>query len=329
MNLDAPSLTVWQTCRRRYLLDAQYRVLRWRPKQLFDALLRRAIFALSNGEDAAQLASDAKSQFLSTAANPGLDLPSGTNPYLIAKSWCGMFDTVLRVLAKTPLLTVRELPPVTLNSWLTWTPRAWADDSGQLHRWLTIDAWDEDALSREMHSWRTVGDIAATRSPMQLHVIEIGRATDKGRSTPWVRAWQHPGLRSLHYQFRKPTGGELSSGWLAYHYNDTRDDPDEWAAQMIKEGEAERSMHHLAVNAPDETRCAEVMREVMMEGLEIRELVEEDRLWHTVPMARGACDSFVPCPFQYACYAETVIAPESLGLFQRRESSTVTVKEGS
>ena len=326
LSLDAHSLTTWQSCRRRYSLESSWRVVRYRPKLLFDMLLRRAIFRLSNGGDAATLAADAKATFLQSAADPGLDLAPGADPYRLAKSWCGMFDTLLATIAKTPLLVVRDLAPIRLSSTLEWQPRSWSDESGQLHRWLTVDAWDEDQAARELHSWRTIGDIAATRAPLMLHVIEIGRATKDGRSCPWSRAWSHPGLKSLAYRFRKPTGGELSAGWLPYHYSDVRDDPYEWASRLVEDGEWSRVTHHLLLNAPTDAQCAATMRDVMLESLDIRELAAEDRLWHTLPMSRGACDLYAPCPYQPVCYSPDIVPLESLGLYQARSDSTITVK---
>ena len=325
--LDAHSMTVWQACRRRYELETGYRPVRWRPKSRFDALLRRAIFLLSSGADHATLASDAKTTFLQSAANPGLDLPSGANPYLLARSWCGMFDTVLAAIARTPLLVMKELPPLHLSTWLDWQPRAWADESGQLHRWLTVDSWDEDQLSRELHGWRTIGDIAATGQPMQIHVIEIGRATKEGRSSPWSRAWRHPSIASLRYRFRKDTGGELAGSWTPIYYNENEHDAEEWVGRLIDEGEFTRNVHHLLVQAGTERQNAEVVRQVMLEALEIREIAEEARLWHTLPMSRAACDGWIPCPFQPVCYSPEVIAPDSLPLFQLRARGTMTVKE--
>ena len=326
MILDPHTLTVWQACKRRSALEASWRPIKWRAKSLFDALLCRAIFSLSNAGDPATLAADAKAQFLSTAANPGLDLPPGANPYVIARTWCGMFDTILAAIAKTTLLVVRELPPVGLSSDVTWQPRSWQDESGQLHRWLTVDAWDDGQMSREMHSWKTIGDIAAMRAPIMLHVIEIGRATKDGRSAPWSRAWQHPGLRSMHYRFRKPTGGQLSAGWLPYYYSDVRDDAVEWAESMIREGELARITHHLAVQSPTAEQAGAVIRDVLAES---RDIVRQGTVpWQDIPMSRAACDGFVPCPFEYLCYAEPGVRPESLGLYQRRSQDTLSVKEG-
>jgi hypothetical protein len=321
MILDAHAMTTWQSCQRRHALEADWRVIRWRPSHLFANLLRRAIFSLSNAGDWESLAADAKASFLQTAANPGLDLPPGANPYTIARTWSGMFDTILASVAKTPLLTVRESPAIALSPSVTWQPRSWRDESGQLHRWLTIDDWDESAFAREMHSWRTIGDIAATRSPMMIHVIEIGRATAGGRSCPWSRAWRHPGLRTLPYRFRKPTGGELSSGWLPYHYNDTRDDAMEWAGRLVAEGEYERATHHLMMESPTDAQASAVVRDVLVESLAMRNSAE--RSWRDIPMSRGACDAWTPCPYLPACYGNDTSDLVTLGLFQRRGKDTL------
>ena len=99
MILDARTLTTLQSCPRRFLLEADYEVLRWRPKALLDACLRRGIAAISNGADAGATTSMMKVEFMQVAANPGIEVAYGANPYVIAKDYCAMLDTVLRAAA--------------------------------------------------------------------------------------------------------------------------------------------------------------------------------------------------------------------------------------
>src|SRR5258705_7349655 len=151
--LDAPTITDWQSCKRKYLLHKEWRPVKWRAHSLFDACLRQAIFAISNGKDAITMASDARAAFLLAAANPGLEVPQGSQPYTIAKDWCTMLETILRAVSRLTLLTLHEPAYVPLDQITVWQPLAWADDTGQLHRWITVDRWDEDTLYREMHGW--------------------------------------------------------------------------------------------------------------------------------------------------------------------------------
>ena len=96
MILTAASISVLQSCPRRLLLEADYEVIRWRPKLLMDAMLRKGILEISQGANASSIAASAKADFLQSAANPGLDLSRGSDPYRVALDWCAMLDTILR-----------------------------------------------------------------------------------------------------------------------------------------------------------------------------------------------------------------------------------------
>ena len=78
--VDAASLIDFQACRRRFILNSAWRLARFRPKTLFDSLLRRGILELTKQKDVAIVAADAKAVFLQRAADPGLDI-IGKDPY--------------------------------------------------------------------------------------------------------------------------------------------------------------------------------------------------------------------------------------------------------
>lgn len=309
--LDARSIADWQSCRRRHLLSVDYRPLRWRPRSLFLACLRKAIVAVSQDTAPDAAATEARTEFMQAAANPGLDILGG-NPYALAREWCVMFDTILLAL-NPPALT--EVPAARLNSQFDWRVRAHADASGELHRWITTDQWTADHMSRELHGWPVIGDIAATRRPMTLHVIEIGRESKGRRVSPWARAFKNPAMPSLRYRFtRSPTSVPV---WLVDLPNET---PEDWVGEMTKGGVAANLVHHVPVAVPDDAVCAETVGQVLREAISMRdaECDRESIPWRAWPMSRGACDLWSPCVWQSCCYGDAKTQPSELGLYQIR-----------
>jgi hypothetical protein len=322
MILDAEQLASYQLCKRKLLLSADYRPAKWLPRSLFNACLRRAIVSLSAGVAPGQVATDAVAGFLEIAADPGLNVPYGANPYNIAKEWCAMLETIPRALGRITLLTLHEMGPVRLNSSLSWQPSAWADESGVMHRWITVDRWTQGDLAREGHGWYVMGDVAITRTPMMLHVVEIGSQRDGRRASDWARGWKHPGLASLAMRFRH-ADGEKPKGWKAVYLADQPyADYDEWVDQMWREGVVEQLVHHIEITVPPDSVCDDTTRQVMQEAIRMREMLEErGSIGHlAVPMSRGACDLFIPCEFQEVCYSVKPVDPAATGLYQIRSA---------
>src|SRR5208282_2701036 len=274
LTLDALSIGTYQSCRRRLLLEADYRVVRVRPKLLFDELLRGGVEALAGGADPVQVAASATARFMEQAADPGLDIPLG-DPYRIVRDWCAMLDTVLRSVARGPLPVLHAPPPRVLNASVSWRYSAWADDSGALHRWVTAAAWDDDALARELHSSWVVGDIVMARTPMVVHVVEIGSQRDGRRASPWARAWRNPDLPNTNFHFRTKNGHRIK-GWKAVYLADiAHPDLDAWVEQMWREGAAQPLLRTVDVRVPSEAACVDAERQVLLEALRMRELLLE------------------------------------------------------
>jgi hypothetical protein len=315
--LDASSIGSWQSCHRRGILERDWRPHKWRGKALADAILRQGILAISQGMDAAAAAAEGRARFLQVASNPGLDSLGDT--YQLAKEWCALIDTVLRgvVLQGLPK-GLNEHPAVGLNSIVQWLPLSHLSE-GMLHRWVTIDHWFDQDLSRELHSWRTLGDVATTRLPMTIHVIEIGQARNGRRHSSWTRGWHHPGLASLPLRFKRKDGKSFQ-GWKPVYLSESRIDPSAWVEQAWKEGALGEVMHNIVVNVPSEGQCAKVLSDILVESLAMRET--EGDSWQMQPMSRNACDDWVPCPFQTVCYGDAVDVA-SLG-FRPREQGAVS-----
>jgi hypothetical protein len=314
LTITATDLRAWQTCRRRWLLERHWRVVRWRPASLFRSCLREGVFQLSNAAEIATVRSNARTRFLSEAANPGLDVMTG-DPWTVAQDWAGMLGVVLTALSRLVLLTVTRTSPVELatGSQAAFLPLSWPDDSGTLHRWLTADAWDADALAREAHSWHTLADMVMLDAPMMLHVVEIGQQRSGRRHSPWARCYKHPVIAGMH-RFQRPDGKggwrKLSGDqWKPLWYADqTRPDADAWCDLMDADHVTPSLLHHISIQQPSRAASARIRAEIALVSQEMALAAAT----HTtpaapmaMPMARAACDPVGgPCPWQWACFAD-------------------------
>jgi hypothetical protein len=327
MILSADRLWFWQECRRRFLLETDWKVAKMRPKQLFDACLRAGIFKLCSGVAVEKVIEDAQGDLLAIAANPGMDVIAGRAPYELAKDLCAMLNTILLAMSRQTLLVLKDPGVIKITDSVSWQMKAWQDESGVLHRWVTVDMLDEDRRAGEIHSWQTAGDMAAANAPMTIHVIEIGRQSKGRYVSPWSRAWKHPGLPHLPMKFSKRDGTSLS-GWTPVFLAESAEDPEEWVDVMQREGAVSALMHDLALREfPNHVRndhIAQILNEAAAAGR-----VEKDRggmTWRAMPMSRGACDGMIPCPMQGACYGpqEGEIDLRRLGLTPRASTPRVT-----
>lgn len=329
MILDAHAVTAHQTCRRSYLLHLDYQVIRYRAKSLFDSLLRKVILRLSAGDDAAAVSADARTAFLTAAASPGLDLPPGADPYAIAKEWCAMLDTIPCAIARLTLLVLKPSAIVQLSPSVGWRVLSNMDDSGTLHRWITVDRWDDDALAREMHGWYAFGDMAVLAAPMMIHAVEISGIRNGRRASPWARGWRHPTHANLGYLRFRHADGSPMKGWKPIHLADHAREitPAEWVDAMDHDGESIARIHHVMLNAPPDAVCEDTRQQllVLAREMEVAACERASSTWRGLPMSRGACDGMVPCQWQYACYmggdADAVTDPTSTGLYRLRADS--------
>ena len=84
-SIDAATLHSKQACLRKVCLESEWRLTKFRPKSLFDMLLRRGILQLSANKPIQHVVAEASAAYLEKAANLGLDLLGGRDPYSAAK----------------------------------------------------------------------------------------------------------------------------------------------------------------------------------------------------------------------------------------------------
>ena len=293
--LTASELTTFQRCPRRWRIEQAEPKGRWWPKALFDHLMRQAVFAISNGADAAETGVEYSTRFMELAANPGLDVPC--DPYPLARDFCCALKTLCAALGGTVLLALEPVPVVSLTPTLRWRVAAPRDQSGVLHHWCSVDKLDDDAVSRILHSWAVFGDVAAADVPMMLHVVEIGTRRHGRQHGPWCKAYRHPAIPG-RWAFQHRDGSAMGSGWESLFLADCdRQDPEEWVALMKRDEVT--ALHHLNVTQIPNTERQASIEEV---GQESGRMVETFADWRRVPRSRPSCDTPAPCPWQWLCF---------------------------
>lgn len=310
---DAASITDLQACPRRFVLNSSWRPLRWRPKELFDAILRRAMLHLSQRKTVDEVRVAARSQYLQSATNPGLDV---SNPYPIAMEYVALLNVLVTALARLGIPpNLKEGPVIPLDG-ASWRTLSFVNPGSQLHRWITVDHWDEARQRRELHSWWVAGDIAVMNLPMTIHILEIGQMRNERLSSLWVKGYRHPKLpnvKRVRFRLRDREGSFKS--WDPVRFVDLHLDVESWVEMLFADEVPQFLYHAILVDAPAPKKLEACLGDLLRESAKALRL---SLAWRDLPMSRGACDFPYSCPFQPVCYEDA--DPELSGLFVPRES---------
>jgi hypothetical protein len=296
MLLDSRALTTAQLCPRRWALEKAEPRGRWHPKSLFDAILRQGILALSSCTPKAQVTLEAQARFRTIAKSPGLDTLA--DPWTLSQDFCACLETILEALSRLTLLQVSPGPMARLGAELEWRVSAFADESGALHRWATVERADSDTLARELHSWHVAGDMAAAGVPLTLHLIEIGSQRAGRRHSPWCKTFKHPVVAG-HYKFRGRGGEALKGDWKPVWYAQAPQDASKWVDLM--QGDRLALIHHLEVKQLSAAQSDEIKAQIYEEAKRLSILGH----WREIPMSRPSCDWPYTCPHQFRCFGAT------------------------
>jgi hypothetical protein len=256
---------------------------------------------------------------MTTGAQAGLDV-TGNDPFKIALDLCACLETIITTLGRRPLLKLSPIPSKPIGSDLEWNYLAHADERGHLHRVITVDRFDDDRLSQEMHSWYVMGDLCMAKQPMHLHFIEIGQLRDGRRHTPWCRGYEHEYIANRLKFSRKGNKELQGAAWKAVFLADSNAyNADSWCAQMESEGVAETLIHDIEVTVPSTEHRKAAIRDIKIEATQMQQWEAAVSDPQQVPMSRAACDSPFACQFQSICYSPTVdVDVPSLGLYKPR-----------
>lgn len=322
MTLNGQLLSSWQRGRRRFAIEQTHRVRKWRPTSLLSSCLRAAIIQLSSGADPNTVSDFAVNRFMSYANTPGLLVLEGTDTYTLAMDLCATIRTIIEYLSRLTLLTITLKPPIRISNTdnLSWSFQSHVDESSVLHRWSFVDHINPDLIYKELHSWPVIGDITASSSPMQLHLINIGRTEGSRRASPWCRAYKSPTIHGL-FRFRKRSGNGLVGDWKPIYFADNpKSSAQDWVDVMVDDANLpEDLIQHIHVKEPSETHASNFFRDLRYEH---QQIVESISLLHdpfSLPMCRNNCDAPYPCPYQDVCYhvEPNIKLLDTLGPYER------------
>lgn len=316
---DAAMITEFQTCRRRFLLSRKWRSLRWKPKLLFDACLRQGILDLGNAKSVEDTVLEATTRFMAVGASPGLDI-AGYDPFKAALDYCACLETILHALSLRSPLNLRPVASKRVDTGIEWVFLAHADSDGELHRTVTVDRFDDDRLSQEIHSWYVMGDVCMAKKPLHLRFIEIGQMRDGRRHSPWSRAWEHSAIRG-RIKFQGKGNKKLQGdAWKATFLADsTVHTASSWVDAMFADDVPDTLIHDVEVTVPSAEHIVITKRDIRTESVQMMEWMRliEDPL--TVPMSRSACDVPYPCQYQAVCFNPIIdVDIRQLGLYKPR-----------
>ena len=203
--------------------------------------------------------------------------------------------------------------PVNQQDGYEWHPATFEDSSGLRHRFALVDHWDDDRLSAEAHSWRTIGELAATGRPLTLHAIVIGVHRAGRRHSPWTRGYLHPLSKKLRFSKQTRNQGshrEFGGQWtIMWRDNYPNCSTESWLLQMQEDDVIRDLVISRPVKLdPSDRRLLAAKREIV----QIQQQMEKATV--NEPMRRSSCDETGrgPCPFAACCYSSMEITPGAL-----------------
>ncbi len=296
--MNASILTSFQRCPRIQKLQDAKTPRRWRPRELAEIHIRSGILALSAGAKLSKVSKDIVASFLEQCATPGLDVDC--DPFTLAQDWIAILANILEYVPRGTLPKLKLGPAVILPGGFRWEVKAFADETGHLHRWVLVDRLDDDSMTREFHSWHVDGDRCAAKMPLTLHVIEIGRNSGNHQSTPWCRIFKHPEVIN-RFAFQQKDGTPLQGNWKPSWFQDSdRNKSGDWVDLMIRDNV--KLIRDIQVKQPTTENVAEFVRQVTIEHKRFDSM--QHQTWRELPMFRPACD-LPPCCYRTTCFSKT------------------------
>lgn len=313
--LSANMLEDWEQCQRRAVWHREWELGRVTPYQAIVNALHGAI--LNNKTDADTSASMA---VMTQAANRGV-WTERPDPYAIMVHHAALAQILFAAIYKNLLSKDWYWTGMDAEygDRFNWQCSCFIDNEGKrLKRLVLVDRWDEDRQLRELHSWRTVGDVCVTGLPMDLVIMVIGQSRDGRRHGPWTKGWQHPVNHSL--KFKRTHQGKkvpLVGGWRpVWRENASEITTEQWLKQMEGDGVLRDVMLVRKVKVPEPEQRKRVLADIERLAEVMEDKPGSDGL--LLPMTRSACDFPRPCPFQNCCFAPMGIGPGDVNLFRRR-----------
>lgn len=174
-----------------------------------------------------------------------------------------------------------------------WVSSAYLNASGsRLRRVVLVDRWSEERAVAEEHSWRTLGETAVYRMPMDLIIVALGQNRDGRRHGPISKGYLHPQNHNL--RFLKRDGEPFGPSWERVFREESNIGREEWLEEMTEDGVLAECVLTHEVPVPE---YAAEIREIIKRKLERIEQTKE----LPEPQFSQCDDPISPCQFSSCC----------------------------
>lgn len=288
-------LATWDECPRKQLFSL-YEPPRLSIATVLNESLRVGLLAGSP--------IDARNHLMSRAASPGLAI-TADDIYSAACHHAALIEIIVAYLL-TGEGAWLPAPTATLGNH-TYQPLSYLMPDHRLRRIVLASRWDKQRELEELHSWRTVGDVAATGRPMLINAITIGQATKGFRWTVWTRGFSHRTSKTIRVR-RLKEDAEFDSAWRRISRESSSKSVNDWLGFMQSDNAFEGVVNSARVDNVAESTKGELPRTLdkVAEGEDLPR--------------RSQCFKLSPCPFAKLCYASPPTSPWLMGWQQKAPS---------
>lgn len=283
--LSSERISTYELCPRRMAWTERYSLPFLSPIRALHVALNAGLTTASPNPE--RIAVDT---VITLARSPGLDLIG--NIYSLAMHYAklaGVLTAALRS-GSDPWL---PLTPTTLPDGSQWSSACYTVPGAELPvRIALVDRWTDDRRRGELGGWRTVGEVCALNSPINLTAINIGPALHQRRHSAWTRCYRHPRNRTFRFQ-RRHSEEDFSRTWTKLWREDCDLATRVWLDKMHEDGCMDDLVAHITVPVP--SRRAAYL-------LELERMAGQIATLPTTPEMRLAgCWGLSPCPFTTVC----------------------------
>ncbi len=207
----AEILTAYECCDRKGFWSRDWQRRRLTPNEM----LRRALTAGVTESERSDFGEVAGETIMELGVDPGMETPSSHNIYDSVVHHAALADILTQAIRR-PGARPWSIPPPTTLGGAPWASGAFVDPLGTTLRQIVLaSSWSDSRHYAEVRNWRTTGEVAAYRLPMQVAVLILGQYRDGRRSGPWTKGFLHPRNRMLRFRKRARISSEVFSGGLA------------------------------------------------------------------------------------------------------------------
>jgi hypothetical protein len=296
----ADLLTQYETCDRK-----GYWAQSWQRRRLTaNQMLYRAIQAGVTETEREDFGVVAGETVMDLAADPGMEMPNSHYLHASVIHHAALADTLTSALRR-PEDAAWLLPEPTTLRGAPWSSSAFLDPKGtKLRQVVLATSWSDARHYREIRSWRSIGEVAAYRLPMQMAILILGQHRDGRRSSPWTKGFLHPQNHGLRFRKKAKASSEVFSEKWEQVWREDRGEIDNrtWLQAMLADDILRDVCFKIELPVPAKSELGRIG------DMAARKL---DRLAKTkgLPEASLSVCDLPPCPFRGCCWSEVPYDP--------------------